>query len=145
MNKKEVSVYMEKVKCPLFHAHYDIIVGYDHECINKQITDIYPGISLQEEINQNTLGYAFSVKHHEHGFGFSIMINLGAQDNPASPGIMSTIIHECLHLTWFMMDGVGVKVDGSNHEVQCYLLEEFVRETNRVIDIAKQKISLDSL
>ena len=145
MDENGISVYMEKVKCPLFHAYYDIIVGFDTDTIKEQIRDCYPGINLDSQLTNSTLGYAFSVQHPDHGLGFTLVFNLGAQNWEGNPGLDSTIVHECCHLSWFIMDGVGVKVDGDNHEVQCYLIEDFQRQAKRVIKIAKGKKPLDSL
>ena len=47
----------------------------------------------------------------------------------------STVYHECLHLTHFMLDRVGVPINMENTELLCYTQEHVVRLVMKEIDI----------
>jgi len=89
---------------------------------------LYPG--LQMKIASNVAGYTCVVKHEAYGVGLFILLNTG--EIPNSPTMLSTIVHECTHLSWHILDGVGVDIDQNNHEVQAYVMEELVREVTRI-------------
>lgn len=40
---------------------------------------------------------------------------------------LSTVVHECKHLTNFIMESRGWKLDINNDEPECYLLEEIFK------------------
>lgn len=44
------------------------------------------------------------------------------------PDFMDAVSHECFHMTYFILDSVGVEIDGDNHEAACYLLGYLVRK-----------------
>lgn len=39
-----------------------------------------------------------------------------------------TVVHECLHMAWFVLDYVGVEIDQDNHEALAYLQEHLVKQ-----------------
>lgn len=108
--KKEY--YYERVKCPLFPVHYNVIMGQNIKTLQKEVEDYYQGLNL----NLSTqVGYAARITHHEKGKVFVVMIDLSENREGT---VDSTCIHESVHLiSWFIMDHVGVEVDHENHEV----------------------------
>jgi len=65
-------------------------------------------------IDQNTVGYSTWIK--VDGINkFIILINRDSD--------YSIIAHESLHLTWYILDSIGLEVNSKNHEAQAYLLE----------------------
>ena len=44
----------------------------------------------------------------------------------------TTILHELLHLTWDILDHVGIDLTADNHEAQTYLLEHLVKQTQGI-------------
>lgn len=43
----------------------------------------------------------------------------------------STLVHEMIHMSWFILDRVGIKIDVNNHEAQTYLVEFLVNEITK--------------
>jgi len=134
-------VYSEKVKIPLFHAYYDITVGVDMPTLKEHAESQFPGLKLSESVGHHTPGYTYLINHHELGNKLNVLISLEELNIPDGPAIESTIVHEAVHISWYIMDGVGIKVDQDNHEIQCYLMENIVREITRVVEMAREAIS----
>lgn len=40
----------------------------------------------------------------------------------------SNIAHECLHLTYYVLEQIGIKCTAESHEVQAYLLEYLIEQ-----------------
>jgi len=87
-----------------------------------------------------------SLTHPQHGLHLVVIINTKDRD---AESIMGTIVHECTHLSWYVMEGVGIEVSPDNHEIQCYIMEEMVREVYRVVNckecLEKNKINIGDL
>ncbi len=139
--EEDMAVYQEKVKLPLFHAYYDIIIGTDMLTAKLHAEDQHPGLELDKGIGISTPGYTYVINHMELGTQLTVLISLQELDIPDGPDLASTIVHEACHLSWYVMDGLGIKVNADNHEIQCYLIEQIVREINRVVDIAREHLS----
>jgi len=139
--EEDMAVYQEKVKLPLFHAYYDIIVGTDMSTAKIHAEDQHPGLELDVSVGVSTPGYTYVINHGDMGTQLYVLISLQKLDLPDGPDLHSTIVHEACHLSWYVMDGLGIKVNADNHEIQCYLIEQIVREIIRVVDIARDAIS----
>lgn len=143
--EEDIAVYSEKVKVPLFHAYYDIMVGLDMPTLRDHAESLFPGLKLSESVGHHTPGYTYLINHHELGNQLSVLISLEELHIPDGPTIEGTIVHEAVHLSWYIMDGLGIKVNQDNHEIQCYLMEHIVKEINRVVDIGRDNIMNSSL
>ena len=71
------------------------------------------------DIKENSLGYSTWFKNKGENKFIIVITN---ETNVA------TIAHECVHLTWYILESVGVKVNLENHEAQAYLLEYIIFE-----------------
>ena len=139
--EEDIAVYSEKIKVPLFHAFYDIMVGTDMLALKDHAEAQFPGLKLSDSVGLHTPGYTYLLNHHELGNQLSVLISLQELDIPDGPTLESTIVHEAIHLSWYIIDGLGIKIDSDNHEIQCYLVESIVKEVTRVVDIARDKIA----
>lgn len=57
------------------------------------------------------------------------------------PDLMNAVSHEALHMTWFILDNVGVGIDADNHESSTYLLGYLVKkylELHKVFENGKK-------
>ena len=138
--EEDIAVYSEKIKVPLFYAYYDVMVGTDMLTLKEHAESQFPGLKLSESVGHHTPGYTYLINHHELGNKLSVLISLEELNVPDGPELEQTIVHEAVHLSWYLMDGVGIKVDQDNHEIQCYLMEHLVKEITRVVDVARDNI-----
>ena len=142
MDKELDDVHHEQVDFPLFHINYDVFVSRSMEAMVKHVGSLYPGLELKVE--SNVVGYACRVHHSEYGTGLFILIS--TEEFPHRPPVSSTIVHECVHLSWDIMEGVGIDVTPENHEAQAYIMEELVRQVTRIYqDSGSGKSELDDL
>ena len=137
----DIAVYSERIKVPLFNAYYDIAVGTDMPTLKEHSESEYPGLKLSDSVGHHTPGYTYLLHSNEFGSKLTVLISLQELDIPDGPSLESTIVHEAVHVSWYIMDGVGIKVDQDNHEIQCYLIEHIVREITRVVAIAQDSIA----
>jgi len=138
--EEAVAVYSEKIKVPLFYAYYDVMVGVDMIVLKEHAESQFPGLKLSESVGSSTPGYTYLINHHELGNQLCVLVSLEELNIPEGPSLEQTIIHEAVHLSWYLMDGVGIKVDQDNHEIQCYLMEHLVKEITRVVEMAREII-----
>lgn len=57
------------------------------------------------------------------------------------PDLMNAVSHEALHMTWFILDNVGVDIDADNHESSTYLMGYLVKkylELHKVFENGKK-------
>lgn len=95
-----------------------------HFYIGKTIADTSKGINAtwNVDIGSNADGTAMILEEAETGDkAFIIRLSPGIR-NPDN--LAKTIVHECLHMSWYVLDYVGVEIDADNHEAQAYLQED---------------------
>jgi hypothetical protein len=147
MNMKDgCFVYHESVELPMYHASYEVVVGSQMaECLDH-VSYLCGGVALMKsDHSRNIPGYSCVVSGKKVGKCFYVLIALDDVYNIGFPPLSSTIIHEATHLSWFMLDELGIKITAGNHEMQCYMMEHLVSEITRVVDSTKDKMSLENL
>jgi len=45
----------------------------------------------------------------------------------------SIVAHECIHASWFILDGVGIELDVDNHEALAYLVSYLMKKIKRLV------------
>ena len=87
--------------------------------------------NIEFEIKEDSVGYSSWFKNKGENKFIIVITN---ETNVA------TIAHECVHLTWYILESVGVKVNLENHESQAYLLEYIIFEIIKLLKNEKQYI-----
>ena len=123
---EKYSVYTEKVRVPLYHVFFDVYVGYSMDEIKQHAEEVFPGLQLAELNTSTTKGFTYLLKHFELGNHLSVLLSLEDLHYDDAPSTDCTIIHEAVHLSWYILESVGVKITGENHEAQAYLIEFLV-------------------
>lgn len=123
---------------PLYNLNYIIYIGPSiQEAAIYAETD-HPGLEL--EIEPETGGMAIHTVHENEGNDF--MILLSPNQNNADI-ILSTCAHESLHVSWYMCDLLGIKLDDSNHEAQCYIMQRIFQNCKDSIQDYIKRYRLD--
>lgn len=66
--------------------------------------------------------YGYAIRLVKNGVMANlVLLNMGAAERGAD--ILSTCAHEAIHVSWDILDWVGVKISGDNHEAQTYLAD----------------------
>ena len=139
-------VYHESVRVPMFHASYEVIVGSRLADCLTHVSSLCGGVKLMKDGEPaNIPGYSCVVSGQKVGKCFYVMIALDDVYEIGFPPVSSTIIHEATHLSWFILDGLGIRVNAENHEVQCYMMEHLVSDITRIVESTKDKMSLENL
>jgi hypothetical protein len=107
----------KSIEVPLYHQRIQIIVCDDAEKEIDQINKKYPSNIDKFEFS----GYA-------EGSGKYNLIVLNKKYLTDEPFAISTIAHESLHVTSFIMKRVGMHPDVDNDEAQAYLLSWIVEQ-----------------
>jgi hypothetical protein len=131
MKPQPIALLHEKTKLPLFHVYYDICVCPKMDVAKEHMQLFYPG--LDYDITPDALALTMVI-NTPTTTGFLVVIN---NNNKilGRPDMTSTIVHECTHLSWYIIEALGITIDADNHEIQAYMLEELVRTvTNAVAD-----------
>lgn len=135
----ELTVLQDRFKFPLFHLSYDVMVSDSMQEIKELLEEIHPGITL--DLDEDCTGYTCVISHPQHGSYMYVLINTAEVEG--FPSITRRITHECTHLSWEIMDYVGVKVDADNHETQAYIMEELAEVITNMVN--KFKNGIDSI
>lgn len=107
----------KNIEIPLYHQYLQIIVCDDAEKEIDQINKKYPSNIDKFEFS----GYA-------EGSGKFNLIVLNKKYLTDEAFAASTIAHEALHITSFVMKRVGMHPDVNNDEAQAYLLSWIVEQ-----------------
>ena len=57
---------------------------------------------------------------------------------------MDVLAHEATHVSWHILDQMGVKLSADNHEAQTYLISWIMRESIKFFDKAFQDAEADT-
>ena len=125
----------QRIKLPLFHIYYNVIVTNSMRDAEDLLQELFPGLQLK--IETDVCGYCALVSHFSMGRQLILIIN--TEDMGIDkPNLISTVYHECTHLSWYIMDNLGITVDGDNHEIQAYLMEELITKVSDVVEESKK-------
>lgn len=116
------------INIPLYNSRVDLYVVNSVKDIDEVYENKWPGI--KSEVSSSTVAHALWA-HNKFIDNFALFI----VDGEAT---YAHIAHEVLHITYYMMDFLGIKVDSHNHEAQAYLLEYLVRKVSETCE--KQKV-----
>lgn len=140
-----IKVYHESVKLPLFHGSYEVLVGEYMDELMAHMREMLGGISLIDRDKYGSIdmpGYTCVIKGTMFPTAFYVFICANPDGlSKKWPEMSSTIIHEATHLSWFILDHLQIEIGPDNHEVQCYLMEDLVKQITAVTDRAKEKFS----
>ena len=136
---------MKKIDVGLYHCEVLTFTSYDdlRRYCKKHNANIPESDYSYVDVNnlQNTSGGVAGVMVYpekEPDLFLAVDFNQYQTDGVYNyPDLMDAISHECLHMTWFILDNVGVEVDAENHEMMTYALGYLVRkylEIHKVFD-----------
>lgn len=116
------------IEIPLYKTQVDLYI-VDHMYTAVQaIEEKYKRIRLN--IDFNSKGYSSKFKYKDR-YKYLIIIEKGSE--------LSVVAHECLHMSWYILNAVGVTVDAFNHEAQAYLLEYLFNNIYNYLNDGKRK------
>ena len=143
-----IQVYHESVRIPLFNGNYEVMVGNYMDEMMAHMRTMLGGISLIDRDKYGSIdipGYSCVLKGNIFPTTFYVFLCLNPDGlSKKWPDISSTIIHEATHLSWYVLDHLQIEVGPENHEIQCYLMQDFVKKITEVVDRAKNKLGSDS-
>lgn len=134
-----VEIYHEKIKLPLYHVHYDVMVSSSMKQMVEHVNVLFPGLGMK--VPETALGYS-AVILHASGNTMMVLINTSTR-KAEEPSVTRTIVHESTHLSWNIMEALGLKVSEDDNEVQAYLMEEIVDRIYSAVKDAKIPLSED--
>ena len=105
----------KRISIPLYHQTLHIAICND---VEKEIAEV------NKKFYVNTDRYDFSAYAEATGQHHLILLN--KKNLTDEIFAISTIAHEALHITSFIMKRVGIKPDVNNDEAQAYLLSWIV-------------------
>lgn len=130
-NKKLSTQTMHTMlQVPLFHVTYNCIVGNGTDSLMQHADLLFPGLNLAKKIKGVLGGYTCLITSNK-AEELVIMINTDVINAPGT--VERRIAHECLHLSWYILDAVGITITSDNHEIQAYLIESLIEEVNKAV------------
>ena len=130
------AIYHEQVELPLYHVKYEVFVADDMSQLRQHINSIFPGLHL--EVADHHGGYSAVITHPTNGVTLMVLIN--SKERMEGPSVQRTIFHECTHLSWNIMEGLGLKANADDNEAQAYLMEELIDNVARVVRESKEHL-----
>ena len=139
--EKKVRVYQGFL--PLYNWPYKIIIGPDTQRLGEIVEHSLPGLGIMDEICPDTNAFACHARHDSEGSDFFILLN-PCRDRIPHNELLSVVCHESLHMSYFMLDKVGVYVDHDNHEAQAYVQQRIFQECKLSLEdyIKRQKLDI---
>lgn len=111
---------------PLYGTPYIVYIG-------PTLHDAGKGLEIEFGIESDTIGSAALAKQIYHkDYGNMHIMLLDA--NTTSLPINSIIAHESTHLSWWILEHVGVEIDANNHEAQAYVLENIFTNVCKAVE-----------
>ncbi len=132
MSAEIIPLLHEKIKLPLFHVYYDVCICPKMDVAIDHMRLFYKGINCNAD--PSALAYTMVINTPKTT-GFAILIN---NTKYQDVDIHSTIVHECTHLSWYILDELGISMNVDNHEIQAYILEELVRKVTVSVEAAEE-------
>lgn len=123
-------------KVPIYNVEVLVSFGLSVDALKKVLAK--KGIS-EEDINYFFEGLTDSVTARVVDFKRNQYV-IWYRDNDDSSEMMPTISHESFHLTTFILDNIGVKLNiGTTDEVYAYLLGYIVKKNVEILNINKKQ------
>lgn len=113
------------IELPLYNLNIDVYMSHCSGYARKQIEEDYPG--LKTSITRNTAAWSGRASHKKVGISFILMVVLDIETG--FDDIDSTIVHECLHISYYICESLGIGLTPDNHEAQAYILECVYKNT----------------
>jgi hypothetical protein len=120
----------EAIKCFKQLRVYDFPIDIYNKNLNvyigKTIKDVaqgaeydWPGLDLSDLYDEGAIAYA--VRFTSNGLmGNVILISM---EGSTKASLLETCAHESVHVSWDILEHVGVKLTADNHEAQAYLVD----------------------
>ena len=138
-------VYTETIKVPIYHVCFDVYVGYSMSEIKEHVEDTFSGLELSQLDASKTQVFTFLVDHFLLGSHLSVLLSLDDKHSKDAPSLSCSIVHEAVHLSWCILEMVGITLTADNHEVQAYLIEFLVKELKNLVKKARANLNEDKL
>jgi hypothetical protein len=100
-----------RIHIPIYNQEVLLIVGQPYQAYNF----------MEETYNikysfKGKAGEGMQIDNEENGItDFVLWLNEGYDTD--------TVVHEVVHISWHLLDYIGIKLDADNHEAQAYLIE----------------------
>lgn len=107
----------KSIKVPLYHQRLQIIICDDVEKEIEEVNKKFPTSCDRFDFS----GYAEAIDNYH-------LVLLNKKYLKEESFAISTISHEALHITSFILKRVGIKPDVENDEAQAYLLSWIVEK-----------------
>lgn len=101
----------EIIEDPIFGQHITILAGPAEDADNK-LRELY-GVDAGLK---NTDGRTFVIED-DNGERQAVLFYL---NNPSSPGILKTVVHESIHTSWAVLKHLGIHVCQEHDEILAY-------------------------
>lgn len=133
-----------KIKPQLRSYNIDVDV-YDrviHLYIGRNIKEAKYGaeeefkdLNIHEDEVHGMVACVFTVENKQGHRGHIMLIGMDEFLDPEENDIdlLSVCAHESLHLSWRILDAVGIDINVNNHEAQAYLLEYLFKNCKEAI------------
>jgi len=130
-----------KLELPLFHASYDLFIGPASKPIQEHIGETFP--TLNYTLPANATGHTSLIDCPVAGKGVIVVLNTFMSDDIE---VDDTIHHEAVHVSWMILNALGIKITYDNHEIQAYLLEHVIKDIkNAYKEYCEKKIDIEDL
>lgn len=124
MKRENLTIY-ETVTIPLLGASYDVVVGLNMKDVKLMAENLYKGLDLST-LTTDAGGYTCEIISRQ-GKGTNFMVLIATESNSENaPSLQRVLAHEATHLSWYILDYLGIRIDPRNHEMQAFLVEEIV-------------------
>lgn len=120
----------KKLDTSLYKQDVFLIISSNGKEAGEYINKNFKNIDKSDEDNK-CRGFQWKTHYHKEGFEkarFFVYINIKEIGKDKT-----TIFHEILHLTWDILDHVGITLSSDNHEPQTYLYEHLIKQCLAVI------------
>lgn len=125
-----VKLLHEKIKLDLFHGEYEVVVGGKMSDMIEHLETTYRGVKFPEDAVHAT-GYTALI-NSVNGVGLFVLIQ--TDKNFLKVSNTRTIHHEAVHLSWYILDALGITIDRKNHEMQAYLVEDIIEKITTLVE-----------
>ena len=126
--KKSKKVRTYEPVLPLYMIPYIIYIGETvKDAGDAAILELGPDI--EPNITPNVGAKAMTIIHDEHGQGYFILLGIKSH-----PFLLAAAAHEALHLSWWMLEQIGLDIDSENHEAQTYIVQEIFQTTKEALE-----------
>lgn len=133
--------YHEHHKVPLYNIRYDVVVAYDLDEALRHGSTILGGSIELDLLNKTVPGYTCLMRSTLEGtrlIVFFIINNLDPERD-----INRVVTHQCVYLSWEIMDMLNIDANVDSPQTQAYILEELVDTIGKVVNKATDLMGKD--